>query len=229
MSPEPCVSCAPQAMWVNICCRYITFVSAAVLIYSISQMQLHGYADHEWQTNLSLVENDMEVLAYCQELDPVACALRNSLSQYVQFLCIYSRPLNPATKSSWTHPNVASTSKLPREDSQGRDFVDLLLFVPSGRTGPAQTSFDLLELMSLPLSDVDEQRDARAGVPRDSDIPQFLESRSEEQSCGRSDYRSMSKWAMSGWQLQQSSTSFTSRASNLALTMAQKEMLRAGI
>jgi hypothetical protein len=46
-------------------------------------MQLHDYPEHEWQTYLNLVENDMELLAYCQELDPVASKLFDTLSQYL--------------------------------------------------------------------------------------------------------------------------------------------------
>ena len=198
-------------------------------MYKISQIQLHGYADHEWQTDLSLAEIDMDVLDYCQGLDPVACALRDSLSQYMQFLCIYSRPLNHVSKSSWTQANAASTSKLPLEDPQGPDSVDLLLFVPSGRAGPAQTSFDLLELMSQPFDDVDGTRSTRDEVSRDMGIPQLHGSICKEQPCGQMGNRTSSTWCPFGWQQQQNSMSFTSRASNLALTMAQQEMLTAGV
>jgi len=198
-------------------------------MHRISQMQLHGYADHEWQTDLSLVGVDMDVLAYCQELDPVACALRDSLSQYMQFLCIYSRPLNHVSKSSWTQANAESTSRLPLEDPQGRDSVDLLLIIPSGRAGPAQTSFDLLELMSQPFNDVDETRSTRDEASGDMGIPQLLGSICKEQPCGQMGYRTSSTWVPFGWQQQQNSMSFTSRASNLALTMAQQEMLPAGV
>jgi len=114
-------------------------------------MQLHDYAESEWQPLLDLVDNDMEILAYCEELDPVASKLRDSLSQYMQFLRMPSRVPKPKPLPPWARATLNSQAKQQGQD--GQDIVDLLLTIPAGRAGPAQTSVDLLKLVCQPFND----------------------------------------------------------------------------
>lgn len=215
--------------------RYIAFVSAAILLYSVSQMQLHDYPETEWQPYLTLVHNDMDVLAYCQELDPVAGTLRDTISQYMQFLQIPSRaPENP-TAPAWSRAALNPPSEMPRENPQGQDLIDLLLTMPKGRAGPAQTSLDLLKIVCQPFSHVAEQ--SRRAPDNDNPpakpgygIPYVLGDVSGRSACGiSSEPRSDDAWMPFGWTECQTNAGFTNKSTNLALTMAQQEMLRAGV
>jgi hypothetical protein len=222
--------------------RYTAFISASILLYTISQLQIHNLPEAEWRPYLILIDNDFEVLAYCQELDPVATRLRDTLSQYMQFLRVPSLAPKRKAPKVWVpaaleHPS----SKTP----QGRaaaaapphspDIVDLLLSAPTGRAGPVQTSNDLLKLVCQPFND-DEAADSEG--PRSSSsgynnrVPHLLgDIRHDSTTTPRDKWgRQASDSKMPfGWQQCHSSTTFTGKSTNLALTMAQQEMLRAGV
>ena len=114
---------------------------------------------------------------------------------------------------------------------QTQDLVDLLLVVPAGRAGPAQTSLDLLKLVCQPFSDADE---ARCKFTSGYGIPKVLGAVSRgsllcDGGAGAGADADADAWMPYGWQQHQSSAAFTGKATNLALTMAQQEMLRAGV
>lgn len=218
---------------------YTAFVSAAILLYCISQMQLHDYPDTEWQPYLSLVDNDMDVLAYCQELDPVAGTLRDTLSQYMQFLRIPSRTQKPKAPPPWARASLNPPSQQPREGAQGQDLVDLLLAMPTGRAGPAQTSMDLLKIVCQPFNESEgEAREipssasegAQARSKKGYQIPKVLgDVTSQDLPREPWDRQCSDAWMPFGWQQCQSNAAYSCKATNLALTMAQQEMLRAGV
>jgi len=186
-------------------------------------MQLHSYPAHEWQEYLNLVDNDMEILAYCEELDPVASRLRDTLSQYLQFL----RMPSPAPKRKPTPQWAARATLSPQREQQGQDIVDLLLTIPAGRAGPAQTSMDLLKLVCQPFND-----DAGPGSSTSNGykVPHVLGNIQQKAPHEKWEFQTTDTWMPFGWQQCQTSAVFTGRSTNLALTMAQQqEMLRAGV
>jgi hypothetical protein len=190
-------------------------------------MQLHDYPEHEWQTYLNLVENDMELLAYCQELDPVASKLFDTLSQYMQFLRIPSRAPKRKPQRSWGRATPNPSFETPQTDQQGQDVVDLMLTIPAGRAGPAQTSMDLLKLVCQPFND-----DARSSSEASNGhrVPHVLGNLQQEAPHKEWDYPATETWVPFGWQQCQNSAAFTGRSTNLALTIAQQqEMLRVGV
>jgi hypothetical protein len=215
-------------------------------------MQLHAAPEPEWRPYLSLVDNDMEVLAYCQELDPVATTLRDTLSQYMQFLRVPS--LAPKRKAPATWARAAaleppSSEQHPKEQQQATnqspDLVDLLLSAPTGRAGPIQTSTDLLKLVCQPFNDDvgDDPRSSRSstaastaanggrsGSTRGYRVPRVLgDIRHDSTPRERWGRQATDAWMPFGWQQCQSSTAFTGKSTNLALSMAQQEMTRAGV
>jgi hypothetical protein len=199
----------------------------------------------------------MEVLGYCQELDPVATRLRDTLSQYMQFLRVPSLAPKPKAPATWT---PAALKKPPSETlrrerqqqapPQNPDLVDLLLSTPTGHAGPIQTSSDLLELACQPFNndndaDDDSDRDRpRSGRPSTATtangsvkayrVPHVLGDVRHDHSAatpardkwGR---QACDDWMPFGWQQCQSSTAFTGKSTTFALTMAQQEMMRAGV
>lgn len=185
-------------------------------------MQLHDYPESEWQPLLNLVDNDMEILAYCEELDPVASKLRDTLSQYMQFLRMPSRAPKPKPLPPWARAALKSQEKEQSQDSQ--DIVDLLLTIPAGRAGPAQTSVDLLKLVCQPFNDA-------AGQPNSStsnaySVPQMLGNLQQRTPppTGKWDHRATDTiWLPFGWQQCQTSAAFTARSTNLALKMSQQQ------
>jgi hypothetical protein len=132
-------------------------------------MQLHDYPESEWQPLLDLVDNDMEILAYCEELDPVASKLRDTLSQYMQFLRMPSRAPKPKPLPPWARATLNSQAK--QQGQEGQDIVDMLLTIPAGRAGPAQTSVDLLKLVCQPFND---GSGSNSSTPNASSVPQML-------------------------------------------------------
>lgn len=192
-------------------------------------MQLHNYPEHEWQPYLSLVDNDMDVLAYCQELDPVAGTLRDTLSQYMQFLRLPSRAPKPKATPPWARASLNPPNQMPREDPQGQDLVELLLTVPTSRAGPAQTSMDLLKIVCQPFNDSEAPKSPGNQAPKGYEIPKVLGDLSQELPREPWDQQESDAWMPFGWQQCQTNMAFTCKATNLALTMAQQEMLRAGV
>jgi hypothetical protein len=210
-------------------------------------MQIHDAPEAEWRQHLSIVDNDMEILAYCQELDPVATKLRDTLSQYMQFLRVPSRAPKRRAPTMWAPTALQPPSKTPQQDQAAAaphspDIVDLLLSAPiGGRAGPIQTSTDLLKLVCQPFNDDDDDADGdpRSGTASTTTtaaangyrVPHVLGS-------VRHDSTPREKWGRQattdnrmpfGWQQCQSSTAFTGNSTNLALTIAQQEMMRAGV
>ena len=221
--------------------RYTAFISASILLYTISQLQIHNLPETEWRPYLILIDNDFEVLAYCQELDPVATRLRDTLSQYMQFLRVPSLAPKRKAPAVWA-PAALKPPSEQQQHPQGQrqsttphipNIVDLLLSAPTGRAGPVHTSNDLLELVCQPFND-GEAADSEG--PRSSSgynrVPHLLgDIRHDSTTPPREKWgRQASDSKMPfGWQQCQSSTAFTGNSTNLALTMAQQEMLRAGV
>lgn len=190
-------------------------------------MQLHNYQEHEWQPYLDLVDNDMEILAYCEELDPVASRLRDILSQYMQFLRMPSRALKRKPLPLWARMAQNHSSESSDESQQGGpDIVDLLLTIPAGRAGPAQTSLDLLALMCQPFSDDFKSNSSTSSGHR---VPHVLGNFQRKAPHEKWDYPTTNTWAPFGWQQCQSSAAYTGRSSNLAIAIAQQEMLKVGV
>lgn len=182
-------------------------------------MQLHDYPESEWQPLLNLVDNDMEILAYCEELDPVASKLRDTLSQYMQFLRMPSRAPKPKPLPLWARATLKSQAK--QQGQEGQDIVDLVLTIPAGRAGPAQTSVDLLKLVCQPFSDITEQNSSTSngyGVPR---MLGSIQQRSPPPH-GKWTHQANDSCLPFGWQHCQTSAAFTGRATTLALTRAQQ-------
>jgi hypothetical protein len=154
----------------------------------------------------------------------------------MQFLRVPSLALKAWVPAASKHPS----SKTPQDRAAAAapphspDIVDLLLSAPTGRAGPVQTSNDLLKLVCQPFND-----DADNEGPRSSSssgynnrVPHLLgDIRHDSTTPPREKWgRQASDNKMPfGWQQCQSSTAFTGRSTNLALTMAQQEMLRAGV
>lgn len=183
-------------------------------------MQLHDYPESEWQPLLDLVDNDMEILAYCEELDPVASKLRDTLSQYMQFLRMPSRAPKPKPLPIWARATLNSQAKQQGQD--GQDIVDMLLTIPAGRAGPAQTSVDLLKLVCQPFNDVSGPN---SSTPNASSVPQMLGSIQQRNppTHGKWDFHATdTTWLPFGWQRRQTSAAFTGRSATLALTRAQQ-------
>ena len=189
-------------------------------------MQLHDYPESEWQPLLDLVDNDMEILAYCEELDPVASKLRDTLSQYMQFLRMPSRAPKPKPLPPWARATLNSQAK--QQGQEGQDIVDMLLTIPAGRAGPAQTSVDLLKLVCQPFND---GSGSNSSTPNASSVPQMLGSIQQRTPPphGKWDFKATdTTWLPFGWQRCQTSAAFTGRSATLALTRAQQpEMLTA--
>jgi hypothetical protein len=192
----------------------------------------------------------MEVLAYCQELDPVATKLRDTLSQYMQFLRVPSRAPKRRAPATWARAALQPPSKTPQQDQataapQSPDIVDLLLSAPiGGRAGPIQTSTDLLKLVCQPFNDDDADGGPRSSTSSISTTTAAANGNSSGYRVPhvlgsvRHDSTAHEKWGRQattnnrmpfGWQQCQSSTAFTGQSTNLALTMAQQEMMRAGV
>jgi hypothetical protein len=191
-------------------------------------MQLHDYPESEWQPYLNLVDSDMELLAYCQELDPVASRLRDTLSQYMQFLRMPSLAPKRKPLPAWARAAVSvkstSTSNSPSQPQSPaqntQDIVDLLLTIPSHRAGPAHTSTDLRKLVCQPFND---ESGSKA-------MPYVLENSEQAAPRDKWEYPATGTWMPLGWQQCQSSAAYIGGSTNLALTMAQqREMLRAGV
>jgi hypothetical protein len=197
-------------------------------MYCTSQMQLHDYPEPEWQPYLNLVDNDMELLAYCQELDPVAGVLRDTLSQYMQFLRMPSRAPKRKPQPSWVRATLNPPSKNSQPDQQRQDIVDVLLTIPAGRAGPAQTSVDLLKLVCQPFND--EAGSSGSSASNGHRVPHVLGNLQQEAPHKKWDYPATETWVPFGWQQCQSSVAFSGRSTTLALCVAQQqEMLRAGV
>ena len=187
-------------------------------------MQLHNCPAHEWQEYLDLVDNDMEILSYCEELDPVASRLRDTLSQYLQFL----RMPSPAPKRKPAPQWARSTHGPPRIEHQSQDIVDLLLTIPVGRAGPAQTSMDLLKLVCQPFNN--DLGPGGSSTSNGYKVPHVLGNVQQKAPNEKWEYQATDAWMPFGWQQCQTSAVFTGRSTNLALTIAQQqEMLRAGV
>lgn len=198
-------------------------------------MQLHDYPESEWQPYLDLVDNDMEILAYCQELDPVASTLRDTLSQYMQFLRVPSRaPPKRKSTPSWARVAIKAQTEAAREEPRIQDLVDLLLTIPQGRAGPAQTSLDLLKLVCQPFNDGVAAGPGHSTATKGYEVPDVLGKLQQKAAATPRDKWSScataaGAWMPFGWQQCQSSVVFSGKSTNLALTMAQEEMLRAGV
>jgi hypothetical protein len=211
-------------------------------------MQIHNAPEAAWRQHLSIVDNDMEVLAYCQELDPVAARLRDTLSQYMQFLRVPSRAPKRKAPAMWARAALQPPSKTPLQDQEAAphspDIVDLLLSAPAGRAGPIQTSTDLLKLVCQPFNDDDDATDddprngtfssttaaAANGSSSGYRVPHVLGSvRHDSTARDKWGRQATAAWMPFGWQQCQSSTAFTGTSTTLALTMAQQEMMRAGV
>ena len=198
----------------------------------------------------------MEILGYCQELDPVATRLRDTLSQYMQFLRVPSLAPKPKAPATWTPAALKKPpSETPRQQQQQQapqspDLVDLLLSTPTGRAGPIQTSSDLLKLACQPFSNDDDADDdsdrPRSGRPstmtaatttangsvKGYRVPHVLGNvRYDSATPARDKWgrQACDDWVPFGWQQCQSSAAFTGKSTTLALTMAQQEMMRAGV
>jgi hypothetical protein len=210
----------------------MSFVSAAILLYCTSQMQLHEYPENEWSPFLDLVDNDMAILDYCQELDPVASTLRDTLSQYMQFLRMPSCAPKRAADQPRPRPKLQPLpSTKAKGDKQAQDLIDSLLTIPKGRAGPAQTSIDLLKLVCQPFSDA---AGPSCSTSNGFHVPHVLgKLERQQQKAPRDMFEAGATLEMSipyGWQQCQSSVGFVENSRNLAVTMAQqKEMLRAGV
>ena len=186
-------------------------------------MQLHDHPESEWQPLLNLVDNNMSILAYCEELDPVASKLRDTLSQYMQFLRMPSRAPKPKPLPIWARATLDSQAK--QRDQEGQDVVDMLLTIPAGRAGPAQTSVDLLKLACQPF---DDPSGPSSSATNGASIPHMLGSLQQKTppSYGKWDFQATDAWLPFGWQRCQTSAAFTGRSATLALTRArQPEML----
>jgi hypothetical protein len=192
-------------------------------------MQLHDYPESEWQPFLNLVDNDMEILAYCEELDPVASKLRDTLSQYMQFLRMPSRAPKPKPLPPWARATVKSQIK--PQGQEGQDVVDMLLSFPAGRAGPAQTSVDLLKLVSQPFNDATAAGPTNSSTSNAYNVPQMLGNLQQKTPPphGKWDWQAAdTTWLPFGWHRCQTSAAFTARSATLALTRAQQpEMLTA--
>lgn len=208
---------------------YVAFVSVAILLYCVSQMQLHAWPEDDWRPYLDLVDNGMEVLANCQELDPVAGALRDSLSQYLQFLRLYApapkkRKRDPPSNARFVHQKP---SELPREEHAGQDLVDLLLSVPSGRAGPVQTSMDLLKLVCQPFNDGEKPKPSPAAGYR---IPLVLGSvQHDPPEEKKVPLQATEAWMPFGWKQRSSAVAYTRKWTNFGITLAQEKTLKAGV
>lgn len=182
-------------------------------------MQLHDYPESEWQPLLNLVDNDMEILAYCEELDPVASKLRDTLSQYMQFLRMPSLTPKPKPLPPWARATLKPESK--PQGQEGQDIVDMLLSIPAGRAGPAQTSVDLLKLVCQPFNDAAEP--ISGSTSNKFSVPRVLGSLQQRTPSPHEkwDFQATDSLLPFGWQLCQTSAAFTSRSATLALTRAQ--------
>ena len=197
-------------------------------------MQLHDYPESEWQPYLIFVDNDMEILAYCEELDPVASKLRDTLSQYMQFLRMPSRAPKPSPLAPWARATLKPQAKPQGQEGQ-QDLVDVLLTIPVGRAGPAQTSVDLLKIVSQPFNDA-AAGPTSGSTPRAHSVPHIMGSLQQNAPLtprGKWEYQAADAARLPfGWQHCQTSAAFIGRATNLALTGAQQpqsEMLRAAV
>lgn len=175
---------------------------------------------------LNLVDNDMEILGYCQELDPVASTLRDTLSQYMQFLRMPSYAAKRKAQPAWARSTIRPTQpELTKEEQRAQDLVDLLLTIPEGRAGPAQTSIDLLKLVCQPFND---EAGPSSSTSNGYEVPHVLGNLQQKPAHEKWETRVTETWMPYGWQQCQSSAAFASRSSNLALTAAQQqELLRA--
>jgi len=191
-------------------------------------MQLYSYPAAKWQAYLSLVKNDLAMLEYCQELDPVASSLRDILAQYMlNFQTLPTEPMRPAKRLKRSTSPIASLPNMSGPSSKPRDLLTLLLCIPARPRGMAQTSLDLLRLVCQPFN-----------APTPSSTPQTKAERRSPSMLG--DFLAEERETLNGfaermehtlrmldgkmpfgWQRYQTSALYTGQATNLALTVAQ--------
>jgi hypothetical protein len=151
----------------------------------------------------------------------------------MQFLRVPSLAPKPKPPTTWAPAALKPPSETTRQQRapQSPDIVDLLLSTPTGRAGPIQTSNDLLKLVCQPFNDdADNEPPRSSGYNR---VPHVLGKIKHDPTPPRGNWvrqASDNNTGMPfGWQQCRSSTAFTGKSTTLALTMAQQEMLRAGV
>lgn len=208
---------------------YIAFVSATVLLYCICQMHLHNYPAAEWQAYFSFIENDLAMLEYCQELDPVASSLRNSVAQYM--LIFQTASLIPAARPAKRQCRSATPVAMQTTNSDPpdvpKDLVSLLLTIPARPKGMAHTSRDLLTLVCRPFSN-DKDRAGSTPAPHsppssktDGVLDDSARKSSRPPSGLEDSLQGLECKLPFGWQRYQTSTQYTAKATEVALTVEQ--------
>lgn len=206
--------------------RHIAFVSATILLYCVSQMQLYNYPAEEWQAYMALVDNDLAMLEYCQELDPVASSLRDVLAQYM--LIFQTTPLKPKPQGA-PRRSVSPMTLLtngPGPPPPPDDLVAMLLVIPARPKGMAQTSLDLLRLVCQPFNNAtpssppDSARRSPS-MPRDP-LPGDPSKSDGFTAHVQHTLQVLDSKMPFGWQRHQTSSHYTEKATNVALTVEQE-------
>jgi hypothetical protein len=147
----------------------------------------------------------------------------------MQFLHMPSRAPKPKPLPQLARATVKS--QINPQGHEGQDIVDMLLTIPAGRAGPAQTSVDLLKLVCQPFNDATAAGPTSSSTSNAYDVPHVLgivQQKPGPSPHGKWDYQAADAWLPFGWQRFQTSAGFTARSATLALTRAQQpEMLAA--
>lgn len=65
---------------------YQSYVSALILVYHATQLNIAGASQEQWKPSLDLASGTINVLRFCKELDPVARSLLASLTAHLEAL-----------------------------------------------------------------------------------------------------------------------------------------------
>lgn len=90
----------------NILDSYQAYVSGLVLAYHTAQSKLYALPERHWATSLSLLDEVLQVLRFCAELDPVARSFGKTLA-------MHKENLQKSRRSSAHNPHA---SRLEGED-----------------------------------------------------------------------------------------------------------------
>lgn len=105
------------------------------------QSKLSGLPEDKWDANLDLVDKVLEILNFCQEMDPVAREFAKSLSTY-------NRTLRDS--SDTTHSINVFERRPWQSFMKDSKLINLLCMTPPGNTALHQTSHELFDQLCNP-------------------------------------------------------------------------------
>lgn len=85
----------------NLPSRFQSYVSVMILVYNAAQLSVAGFQEHAYAVSLDLANNNIKILEFCGQLDPVARRFSKSLSMHYDRF----REVHPASHSDTLPPS----------------------------------------------------------------------------------------------------------------------------